>query len=242
MVLVGESTQRATAELDRLRAGGRAAAEGQGRARHGVSRASGSSPSAAGAGRGDRLEAAVRRARHRAAPPEGPVPRDGAREARPARLGHRARRGIGKSRLAWELRKYADGVAEDICWHEGRSPAYGAGHHVLGARRDGPGAGAAHRDRRPGDDAGQDRRVGRALRPRAARAGARRARARRPARRRATRRAAAPGAVRRVAPVLRADGRARTWSSGLRGPPLGGLRACSTSSTTCSSGAATSRS
>ena len=35
--------------------------------------------------------------------------------------------GIGKSRLAWELRKYLDGVAEDIFWHEGRSPAYGQG-------------------------------------------------------------------------------------------------------------------
>jgi class 3 adenylate cyclase/predicted ATPase len=35
--------------------------------------------------------------------------------------------GIGKSRLAWELRKYADGVAQDLFWHEGRSPAYGQG-------------------------------------------------------------------------------------------------------------------
>ena len=35
--------------------------------------------------------------------------------------------GVGKSRLAWELRKYTDGVAEDIFWHEGRSPAYGQG-------------------------------------------------------------------------------------------------------------------
>ncbi|MDQ3553022.1 MAG: AAA family ATPase [Chloroflexota bacterium] len=35
--------------------------------------------------------------------------------------------GMGKSRLMWELRKYIDGVAEDIYWHEGRSPAYGEG-------------------------------------------------------------------------------------------------------------------
>jgi class 3 adenylate cyclase/DNA-binding MarR family transcriptional regulator len=35
--------------------------------------------------------------------------------------------GIGKSRLVWELRKYGDGVAQDIFWHEGRSPAYGQG-------------------------------------------------------------------------------------------------------------------
>ena len=35
--------------------------------------------------------------------------------------------GIGKSRLAWELEKYIDGVAEPIYWHRGRSPAYGEG-------------------------------------------------------------------------------------------------------------------
>ncbi len=35
--------------------------------------------------------------------------------------------GIGKSRLAWELEKYIDGVVETIYWHRGRSPAYGDG-------------------------------------------------------------------------------------------------------------------
>jgi class 3 adenylate cyclase/predicted ATPase len=35
--------------------------------------------------------------------------------------------GIGKSRLAWELEKYIDGVTEPIYWHRGRSPAYGEG-------------------------------------------------------------------------------------------------------------------
>ena len=35
--------------------------------------------------------------------------------------------GIGKSRLGWEFVKYVDGVAEDIWWHSGRSPAYGTG-------------------------------------------------------------------------------------------------------------------
>ena len=35
--------------------------------------------------------------------------------------------GIGKSRLAWELEKYIDGVMEPIYWHRGRSPAYGDG-------------------------------------------------------------------------------------------------------------------
>jgi class 3 adenylate cyclase/tetratricopeptide (TPR) repeat protein len=35
--------------------------------------------------------------------------------------------GIGKSRLAWELEKYVDGVVESVYWHRGRSPAYGEG-------------------------------------------------------------------------------------------------------------------
>jgi class 3 adenylate cyclase/tetratricopeptide (TPR) repeat protein len=35
--------------------------------------------------------------------------------------------GIGKSRLAWELEKYIDGVVENIYWHRGRSPASGEG-------------------------------------------------------------------------------------------------------------------
>ncbi len=35
--------------------------------------------------------------------------------------------GIGKSRLAWELEKYIDGISEDIYWHRGRSPSYGEG-------------------------------------------------------------------------------------------------------------------
>ncbi|HSM14496.1 MAG TPA: adenylate/guanylate cyclase domain-containing protein, partial [Thermoanaerobaculia bacterium] len=35
--------------------------------------------------------------------------------------------GIGKSRLAWELLKYVDGLSESFRWHQGRSPAYGDG-------------------------------------------------------------------------------------------------------------------
>lgn len=35
--------------------------------------------------------------------------------------------GIGKSRLAWELFKYVDGLPETVFWHHGRSPAYGDG-------------------------------------------------------------------------------------------------------------------
>jgi class 3 adenylate cyclase/predicted ATPase len=35
--------------------------------------------------------------------------------------------GIGKSRLAWEFRKYEDGLVETVWFHDGRSPAYGDG-------------------------------------------------------------------------------------------------------------------
>jgi len=35
--------------------------------------------------------------------------------------------GIGKSRLAWELQKYIDGIVDPVYWHHGRSPAYGDG-------------------------------------------------------------------------------------------------------------------
>ena len=35
--------------------------------------------------------------------------------------------GIGKSRLAWELTKYIDGISDTVYWHQGRSPAYGDG-------------------------------------------------------------------------------------------------------------------
>jgi class 3 adenylate cyclase/tetratricopeptide (TPR) repeat protein len=35
--------------------------------------------------------------------------------------------GIGKSRLAWELAKYIDGLTEDVYWHQGRCPSYGEG-------------------------------------------------------------------------------------------------------------------
>jgi class 3 adenylate cyclase/tetratricopeptide (TPR) repeat protein len=35
--------------------------------------------------------------------------------------------GIGKSRLAWEFEKYADGIADTILWHRGRCLSYGEG-------------------------------------------------------------------------------------------------------------------
>ncbi len=49
------------------------------------------------------------------------------RERKPRLLSVTGPAGIGKSRLAWELEKYIDGVVESIYWHRGRSPAYGEG-------------------------------------------------------------------------------------------------------------------
>jgi class 3 adenylate cyclase/predicted ATPase len=35
--------------------------------------------------------------------------------------------GVGKSRLGWEVRKYLDGLAETVWWHQGRCLSYGEG-------------------------------------------------------------------------------------------------------------------
>ena len=125
MVLVGETTQRATAGAIAYEPAGEQLLKGK------------AAPVAAyhalrvvarrgGAGRGDKLE-----------PPF--VGRDSelrllkdlfhatSREKRVRLVSVTGQAGVGKSRLAWELRKYGDGVAEDIFWHEGRSPAYGQG-------------------------------------------------------------------------------------------------------------------
>ena len=50
-----------------------------------------------------------------------------ARERRPRLISVTGVAGIGKSRLAWELEKYCEGLVETVYWHEGRSPAYGDG-------------------------------------------------------------------------------------------------------------------
>ncbi len=49
------------------------------------------------------------------------------RERRPRLVSVIGLSGIGKTRLAWELEKYLDGVVEEVYWHTGRSPAYGEG-------------------------------------------------------------------------------------------------------------------
>jgi len=49
------------------------------------------------------------------------------REKRPRLVSITGPAGIGKSRLAWELEKYADGLVEVIWWQRGRAPSYGEG-------------------------------------------------------------------------------------------------------------------
>jgi len=125
MVLVGESTERVTSGSIAYEPAGEQLLKGKEapvtayHALRVVARRR-------GAGRGDRLE-----------PPF--VGRDSelrllkdlfhttSREKRVRLVSVTGQAGVGKSRLAWELRKYSDGVAEDIFWHEGRSPAYGQG-------------------------------------------------------------------------------------------------------------------
>jgi class 3 adenylate cyclase len=50
-----------------------------------------------------------------------------AREGKPRLVSVMGPAGIGKSRLAREFLIYADGLADNVWWHAGRSPAYGDG-------------------------------------------------------------------------------------------------------------------
>ncbi|MEO8272703.1 MAG: adenylate/guanylate cyclase domain-containing protein [Chloroflexota bacterium] len=125
MVFVGEATQRATAESIAYEPAGEHVVKGK-TVPVTAYRAVRVVAERGGRGRGDRLEAPF-------------VGRDTelrllkdlfhatAREKRVRLVSITGQGGIGKSRLAWELKKYADGVAEDVWWHEGRSPAYGSG-------------------------------------------------------------------------------------------------------------------
>ena len=128
--------------------------------------------------------------------------------------------GIGKSRLAWELEKYLDGVVEQVWWHRGRSPSYGEGvtFWALGEmirRR----AGLAESDDEDTTRAAVAAMLEQHIPDETERAwieprilvllGHRRDAARR-----------APGAVRRVADVLRAAGRDRHRRVRRRGPPV----------------------
>jgi len=124
-VLVGESTYRATSGSIAFEPAGEQALKGR-QAPVAAWRALSVVALVGGAGRSDVIE-----------PPF--VGRDGEFSALKERLHATSRdgrarlvsitgvAGIGKSRLAWELEKYLDGLVEPVYWHHGRSPAYGEG-------------------------------------------------------------------------------------------------------------------
>ena len=242
-VLVGEATQRAASGAIAFEPAGEQRPQGQGSCRSPAWRALRVVAERGGRGRSDRLEAPF-------------VGRDDelrllkdlfhatAREQRARLVSITGQAGIGKSRLAWEFLKYVDGVVEGVWWHDGRSPAYGEGitFWALGEM--------VRVARRPARDATTRRRpatkVAEMLATHVAGRGASGAGSS-PRCWRCSGVGEAPaggrdelfGAWRTFFERLAATG---TVVLAVRGPPLGRRRACSTSSTTCSSGAAASRS
>ena len=151
--------------------------------------------------------------------------------------------GIGKSRLAWEFLKYVDGVVEGVWWHDGRSPAYGEGvtFWALGEM--------VRCARRPRSRPTTRRRPATKVAEMLADARPGRGRTSAGSSRRCWRCSAS--ARRRPAVATSCSGRGGPSSSGSRRPApsascsrtsSGRTPASSTSSTTCSNGAAASRS
>ena len=155
-VLVGEATFQAASKRDRsLRGGGRAGAQGQGRAGPRLARAAGRRRAWRSRPVG-RPRGAVRRARRGAAPAEGPLPRHRSRAPDAPRVGHGHRR---------DRQEPARLGVREVPRRPGRARLVAPrpfarlrpGRHVLGAGRDGPGPVRPGRDRRRGDHAGEAR-------------------------------------------------------------------------------------
>ncbi|HEX2626006.1 MAG TPA: adenylate/guanylate cyclase domain-containing protein, partial [Candidatus Limnocylindrales bacterium] len=125
VVLVGESTKRATENSIAYEPAGEHIVKGK-TAPVTAFRAMRVVAERGGRGRGDRLEAPFvgRETELRLLKD---LSHTTARERRIRLVSITGQGGIGKSRLAWELKKYLDGVADRVYWHEGRSPAYGEG-------------------------------------------------------------------------------------------------------------------
>jgi class 3 adenylate cyclase/tetratricopeptide (TPR) repeat protein len=124
-VLVGETTERATRDSIVFEPAGEHLLKGR------------SLPTAAwramrivagrrGTGRSDRLEAPFVGRATELRTLKDALAATGA-ERRPRHVAMIGQAGIGKSRLAWELEKYVDGLVDTVYWHRGRSPSYGEG-------------------------------------------------------------------------------------------------------------------
>ncbi len=242
-VLVGEATKRATEAAIAYEDAGAHELKGKAEPVAALARAARRRRARRGAPV-DGPRAAVRRPRPRAAPRQGALPRVAPRSGRRTSSRSSASPGIGKSRLAWEFEKYIDGLVEDVWWHRGRCLAYGEGVaywalaemvRMRGADRRGGGAG---RRRSRSSAPALERARRRRRRARVARAAARppaRPRASAPARDRQDLFSAWRLFFERLADAGR---RACSSSRTSSGP----TPACSTSSSTCSSGRATIRS
>ena len=183
---------------------------------------------------------AVRRPRPRAAPDQGALPRLAPRSAR--RSSSRSPASPGSASRGWRGSSTSTSTAsrETVYWHRGRCLSYGEGVtywaladmvrmrcRIAEDERAGRGAGEA---------AGGARGAHRSTR----RSGASSSRGSRTCSGSGSRRAARPaGPVRRVAAVLRAAGRRATRRCSCSRTCSGRTIACSTSSSTCSSGRAT---
>ena len=85
------------------------------------------SPRVGGRDRGDQLEAPFVGRDEELRLLQGPLPRHDARATGRASSRSSARPGSARAGWRWEFLKYVDGLADDVWWHEGRSPAYGEG-------------------------------------------------------------------------------------------------------------------
>ena len=235
-VLVGEATYAGRQRGHRLRGGRRAGPQGQGAPGPGLAgparrrRARRPRPQ-----RGPR--GAVRRPRRGAPAAQGPVPRHGARAAGAPGVDHRARPASARAGSPGSSRSTSTASWTTVWWHHGRSPAYGEGitFWALGEMVRGARGLAETDDEATTRDQGRGRCSSEHVPDRDERA-LDRAGAARPARASRPPPSAADELFARLADLLRAHGRDRHRGPRLRGPPVGRRRACSTSSTTCSTG------
>ncbi len=127
---------------DRVRGGGRAGAQGQGGSRSRVAGAA-RRGQARRRGPGGGPRGAVRRPRRRAAPAQGASSTPRRASVGLASCRSPVRRASARAGSPGSSRSTSTALVETVYWHQGRSPGVRRGHHVLGARRDGPAAAPA---------------------------------------------------------------------------------------------------